>query len=65
VPDLLAVKREGTEEQAIRDVARYEEDWPLLEARLETARRESALPDVSANADALSEFVVEERRRNF
>jgi len=65
VPDLLAVKREGTEDEAVRDVGRYEEDWPRLEARLETARRESTLPDVSANADALSEFVVEERRRNF
>lgn len=65
VADLLAVKRDGTEQQTVADVSRYEADWPRLEAQLDLARVQSPLPELTPNADALSAFVVEERRRYF
>jgi predicted nucleotidyltransferase len=65
VGGLLEIKRGGTEQQRVNDVGRYEEDWPRLDALLNTAHRESTLPDNAPNADALSAFVIEERRRYF
>jgi uncharacterized protein len=65
VAGLLEIKRAGTEQQRVDDVARYEEDWPRLDVLLNTAHRESTLPDNAPNADALSAFVIEERRRYF
>jgi hypothetical protein len=65
VPDLIAKKRGGTEREPTADVTRYEEDWPRLEVLLDSALRESPLPDAPPNVDALSAFLVEERRRHF
>ena len=65
VPALLEHKRGGTELEPAADVARYEEDWPRLEVLLDSAHRESPLPDTPPNLEALSAFLVEERRRHF
>jgi predicted nucleotidyltransferase len=65
VEALLEHKRAGAEEATIDDVARYEEDWPRLDALLDAAFRESTLPEAPPNVDALSSFLIEERRRHF
>jgi uncharacterized protein len=65
VDDLIAHKRAGADSEPAEDVARYEEDWPRLSEMLEAALFESPLPEIPANVDALSAFLVEERRRNF
>jgi uncharacterized protein len=64
VPELLARKREGAEQEPAPRVARWEADWPRLEAGLETALGESALPEAPDLAP-LSDFLVEVRRRRF
>jgi uncharacterized protein len=65
VPELLAHKRGGAEHEPTEDVDRYEADWPRLEAALEGALHDSTLPDLPPNVEALSAFLIEERRRAF
>jgi predicted nucleotidyltransferase len=65
VPELVARKRGGAEHEPADDVARYESDWARLEMDLETALANTTLPDTAPNVDALSAFLIEERRRQF
>ena len=65
VPDLLALKRGGTELEPAADASRHEEDWPRLEVLLDSSYRDSRLPEAAPNIDALSAFLVDERRRHF
>jgi uncharacterized protein len=65
VDALLEQKRAGVEQEVAADAARYEEDWPRLEVLLDVAYRESPLPEEPPNVDALSAFLIEERRRRF
>jgi predicted nucleotidyltransferase len=63
--ELLERKRAGDEQEPLDDVARYEDDWPRLEALLDEAHAQSPLPELPPNVDALSAFLIEERRRRF
>ena len=64
--ELLAMKRAGAEKGKITgDTAGYEEDFVRLEARLAKAYADSPLPIDAPNADALSDFLVRERRARF
>jgi len=65
VAELVARKSSGREHGELMTSTAFDADLERLAILLETARSESSLPPESANADALDEFLVEQRKRRF
>lgn len=65
VADLIELKGMGAEHGAIVDAGGFEGDLETLESLLITAHAESQLPEVSANTDALDDYLVRMRRLHF
>lgn len=65
VPDLVARKRHGREHGELISAGGFEGDLERLERLLESAHRDSPLPQDAANTAAIDAFLVEARRRGF
>jgi hypothetical protein len=65
VSELIDRKRAGVELAEVEDPAPYESDWSRLEARLEDAFATTRLPEQAPNAAAISDYLVQQRRRHF
>jgi predicted nucleotidyltransferase len=65
VAALVERKGRSTEHGLMADSGEFEADLAQLEAMLEASWSESPLPEESPNAEALNEFLVDQRRRHF
>jgi uncharacterized protein len=63
VAELVALKGSGAEHGPLPDPlhTRHTNRWPILQTLLDEAEAESALPEVSSNADAFEAWLVARR----